>query len=130
MFRKLVSVALLLLVVGAARAQPGYNRTLGTVGITDNFVSVYALNSNGTWVGLRNANGGPSFIAYSLVPPVSYTAGYWTYDPRIPAVNMYGTDGTALATLNGLAPGIPTTQYGTITGWHAGPAPAWSFLPW
>ena len=37
MFRKLASVALLLLVVGAAQAQPGFNRTLGSVGITDNF---------------------------------------------------------------------------------------------
>jgi hypothetical protein len=128
MLRKLALVALLLVATGT-QARAGFGRTLGTVGITDNFVSVFALNSNRTWVGLPNANGAPSFIAYSLFPPVSYTAGYWRYDPRIPAVNLYGTDGTALATLNGLAPGIPTVQYGTITGWHAGPTPTWSFLP-
>jgi hypothetical protein len=109
--------------------RPAGNVTLGTVGISDAFVSVFALNADGTWAGLPNANGAPSFICYSLNPPANNTFGEWRFDPRIPAVNLYGLDGAPLATLNGLSPRAPAPQAGAISGWHCGPAPGWTFLP-
>ncbi|HZY89587.1 MAG TPA: hypothetical protein VFE78_32495 [Gemmataceae bacterium] len=108
---------------------PGASVTLGTVGLTDLFTSVFALNSDGTWVGLRNNLGGQSFICYSQAPPVSYTYGTWRYDARIPAVNFYGPDRAPLATLNGFNLSAPVTQGGAVSGWHCGPAPGWSFIP-
>ncbi len=103
---------------------------LGTVGIADRFGSGFALNSDRTWVGLPNATGGPSFFCYSLIPPVSYTFGAWAFDPRIPAVNLYGPDRTPLGTLNGLDPSVPAAQAGVVTGLQCGPAlNRWSFLP-
>lgn len=107
---------------------PGAQQTLGTIGLTDASVSVFALNADQTWFGLPNGAGGQSFICFSFNPPVSYTSGIWSYDPRIPAVNLAGPDGTPLATLNGLRPG-PFPQSGAVSGWHCGPAPGWSFLP-
>jgi len=116
--------------VPTAHAQPmRWTRTLGTVAITDNFSSVFALSSDRSWVGLPNRTSGPSFIAFSLYPPVSYTAGYWRYDPRGPAVNLYGTDGTPLASLNGLNPWRPTGQWGFTSAWPVSPSTGWSFLP-
>jgi hypothetical protein len=103
--------------------------TLGTVGLTDLFTSVFALNSDGTWVGLPNGMGGHSFICYSQVPPVNYSFGTWRYDPRIPAVNFYGPDRSPLATLNGFNLSAPVPQGGAVSGWHCGPAPGWSFIP-
>jgi hypothetical protein len=103
--------------------------TLGTVGLTDLFTSVFALNSDGTWVGLPNGMGGQSFICYSQVPPVNYSFGTWRYDARIPAVNFYGPDRAPLATLNGFNLSARYPQGGAVSGWHCGPAPGWSFIP-
>ncbi len=108
---------------------PPARRLLGTVGLTDLFTSVFALNSDGTWVGLPNGWGGQSFICYSQVPPVNYSFGTWRYDPRIPAVNFYGPDRSPLATLNGFNLSAPVAQGGAVSGWHCGPAPGWSFIP-
>jgi hypothetical protein len=108
---------------------PAARLTLGTVGLTDAFTSVFALNDDGTWVGLPNNQGAPSFICYSLVPPVNFTYGTWRYDPRIPAVNFYGPDRSPLATLNGFNLSAPVPQSGAVSGWHCGPAPGWSFIP-
>jgi hypothetical protein len=108
---------------------PGARVTLGTVGLTDVFTSVYALNADGTWVGLPNNTGGQSFICYSLFPSVSYTYGTWRYDPRIPAVNFFGPDRTPLGTLNRLNLSAPVPQGGAVSGWHCGASPGWSFVP-
>jgi hypothetical protein len=118
----------------ARPAQWGYGPpparvTLGTVGLTDVLTSVFALNSDGTWVGLPNNQGGQSFICYTMVPPVNYSFGRWRYDPRIGALNLSGPDRTPLATLNGFALGAPFPQSGPVSGWHCGPSPNWSFLP-
>jgi hypothetical protein len=99
------------------------------VGLSDPFMSVYALNPDNTWVGLPNNQGGQSFICYSLNPNVNYFFGTWTWDPRLPAVLVYGPDNTPLATLNGLNPGVRMPQNGGVSGWHVGPPPAWNFLP-
>lgn len=107
---------------------PVPRRMLGTVGLTDLFTSVFALNDDGTWVGLPNGQGAPSFICYSQVPPVNYSYGTWRYDPRIPAVNFFGPDRSPLATLNGFNL-VPVQQAGAVSGWHCGPAPGWSFIP-
>jgi hypothetical protein len=103
--------------------------TLGTVGLTDVLTSVFALNSDGTWVGLPNNQGGQSFICYSMLPPVNYSFGRWRYDPRIGALNFSGPDRTPLATLNGFNLGAPFPQGGPVSGWHCGPSPNWSFIP-
>jgi hypothetical protein len=103
--------------------------TLGTLGLTDRFSSVFALNSNGTWVGLPNGLGAPSFIGYRLSPSVYYTAGTWRYNPATRSVSLYGPDGTYLCTLNGLNPWAPVTQRGTIGGWRLGPTPTWGYIP-
>jgi len=142
-FRKLTRVALLVLTFGAgglafwpSASMPAvhaqlmrWRSTLGTVAITDNFASVFALNRNHTWAGLPNRTGGASFVAFSLNPPVSYTTGYWRYDPRVPGVTLFGSDGTALASINGLNPRLATGQWGTTSPWPVSPATSWSFLP-
>src|SRR5262245_61315432 len=64
---------------------PGAPTALGTVGLTDEFTSVFALNSDHTWAGLPNNRGGQSFICYSLFPPINYSFGSWRFDPRVPA---------------------------------------------
>jgi hypothetical protein len=108
---------------------PAARVTLGTVGLTDAFTSVFALNGDGTWVGLPNNQGGQSFICYSLSPPVNFSFGTWRFDPRIPAVNFYGPDRSPLATLNGFNLSAPFPQNGAVSGWHCGPTPGWSFIP-
>jgi hypothetical protein len=137
MFRKFAwfaQVLLALLWVPAVHAQGygyGYYRPVGTVALTDNYYSSFALYRNGTWAGLPNwrvSNGGPSFMAYSLSPPINYSAGYWSYDRRVPAVNMYGSNGVPLATFNGLRPRYYPAQWGNTSGWRAGPAPQWSYM--
>ncbi len=98
---------------------------LGTVGIADRFASAFALCRDGTWVGLPNLTGGQSFFCYSLIPPASSTSGGWKFDPRIPAVHLYGPDRVPVGTLNGLNPGAPVPQTGVVTGLQCSPPSTW-----
>ncbi len=149
MFHKLALGALVALEIGAATIAAQFVRSalaadpllparcealqtsapLGTVRLADPFASAFALNGDDTWVGLPNATGGPSFFCYSLEPSIAYVSGAWAFDPRVPAVNLYGPDGAPLATLHGLRPSVRAAQGGAVSGCHCGPAPDWSFLP-
>ena len=102
---------------------------IGQLGMTDVFMSIFALNDDNTWVGLPNNQGGQSFICYSLNPPINFSFGTWQFDPRLPAVNLYGPDETPLCTLSGLNPGVAAPQQGAVSGWRCGPSPNWNFLP-
>jgi hypothetical protein len=97
--------------------------------MVDEFASVFALNTDNSWMGMPNNRGGQSFICFSLVPNVNYMFGSWDFDPRIITVHFYGPDNTPLATINGLDPRNPGPQSGTVTGLPVGPALAFNYFP-